>query len=52
MAIEDGSVFDGTIPKKQLKMVQARIEIHQEELMVDKDLAVNGEEPSRIAPLQ
>ena len=35
-----------------LSMVQAWIEIHKEELMVDWELAVNGDEPFRIAPLQ
>jgi hypothetical protein len=45
-------VFDGTLPPKQLKLVHAWIEIHKEELMVDWELAVNGEEPFRIAPLQ
>jgi hypothetical protein len=52
IAISDGAVFDGSIPVKQLKMVQAWIEIHKEELMVDWELAVNGDEPFRIAPLQ
>ena len=48
--IEDGYVLDGKLPLKQLKMVQAWIEIHKEELFVD--LAVSGEDPFRIAPLQ
>ena len=52
VSIEDGSVFDGALPPKQLKMVQAWIEIHKEELLVDWELAVNGDEPFRIAPLQ
>lgn len=52
IAIEDGSILDGSVPSRQLKMVQAWIEIHQEELIVNWDLAVNGEEPFRIAPLQ
>lgn len=52
VSIDDGSVFDGTLPPKQLKMVQACIEIHKEELHVDWALAVNGDEPFRIAPLQ
>ena len=52
MALEDGSVLDGKLPPKQLKMVQAWIEIHKEELFVDWELAVNGDEPFRIAPLQ
>jgi hypothetical protein len=52
IAIDDGQILDGSIPAKQLKMVQAWIEIHKEELQVDWELAVNGEEPFRIAPLQ
>ena len=52
ISIEDGSVLDGKLPPKQLKMVQAWIEIHKEELFVDWELAVNGENPFRIAPLQ
>lgn len=52
VSIENGLILDGALPSKQLKMVQAWIEIHQEELMVDWELAVNGEEPFRIAPLQ
>jgi hypothetical protein len=52
IAIDDGRILDGSVPLKQLKLVQAWILIHQEELMVDWELAVNGEEPFRIAPLQ
>ncbi len=51
IAIEGGAVLDGSIPKKQLKLVQAWIEIHKEELMLNWDLAVQGEEPFRIPPL-
>lgn len=52
ISLEDGSILDGSFPSRQLKMVQAWIEIHREELQVDWELAVNGEEPFRIAPLQ
>jgi hypothetical protein len=52
ISIADGSVFDGHLSPKQLKMVQAWIEIHKEDLFVDWDLAVNGDELFRIAPLQ
>lgn len=52
IAIDDGRILDGAVPLKQLKLVQAWILIHQEELIVDWELAVNGEEPFRIAPLQ
>jgi hypothetical protein len=33
-------------------MVLAWVEIHQDELMADWELAIAGEEPFRIAPLQ
>ena len=52
VGIPDGVVLGGIIPAKQLKLVLAWIEIHQEELMLDWELAVNGDEPFRIAPLQ
>jgi len=52
IAIDDGRILDGSIPSKQHKLVLAWIEIHKEELQVDWELAVNGEEPFRIAPLQ
>lgn len=52
IAIEDGRMLDGGFPPKQLKLVQAWIEIHRDELLVDWELAVSGEEPFRIPPLQ
>lgn len=52
IAIEDGCVLAGSIPPKQLKMVQAWIEIHKDELLADWELAIAGEQPFRIAPLQ
>jgi hypothetical protein len=33
-------------------MVQAWIEIHKDELFADWELAANGEQPFRVAPLQ
>ncbi len=52
IAIDDGRILAGSIPQKQLKMVQAWIEIHKDELFADWELAAAGEEPFRIAPLQ
>ena len=52
IAIEDGRVLAGDFPAKQLKMVQAWIEIHKDELFADWELAVAGEHPYPIAPLQ
>jgi hypothetical protein len=47
-----GCLLAGSFPSKQLKMVQAWIEIHKDELFADWEMAVAGEEPFRIAPLQ
>lgn len=52
IAIEDGQILAGDLPPRQLRMVQVWIDIHREELMADWELAVNGDEPFRIAPLQ
>ncbi len=52
IAVEDGRVLDGQFPPRQLKMVQAWVEIHQDELYADWDLAVAGEEPYKIEPLR
>ena len=52
IAIEDGSVLAGAVPPKQLKMIQAWIEIHKDELFADWELAAAGEQPYPIAPLR
>lgn len=52
MAIGDGTVLAGSIPPKQLKLLQAWIEIHRDELLADWELALAGEQPYKIAPLQ
>ena len=50
--IDDGRVLAGDFPPRQLRMVQVWIDIHREDLMADWELAVNGDEPFCIAPLQ
>jgi Domain of unknown function (DUF4160) len=45
-------MIDGNLPKKQGKLVLAWAELHQEELMADWSLVMNGEEPFKIQPLQ
>lgn len=52
IAIDDGQVLDGSFPPKQLKLVQAWIEIHRDELLADWELAMAGDELFRIPPLQ
>jgi hypothetical protein len=52
LAIPSGDVLKGSIKPSRLKLVQAWIEIHQEELLADWRLAVNGEKVFRIEPLK
>ncbi len=50
--IPSGKVLEGTLKSNKMKLVQAWIEIHQDELMADWDLAVNGDEIFKIDPLK
>lgn len=52
ISLKDGSLLAGDIPAKQLRMVQVWIDLHQEELMADWELAKQGEELFRIDPLR
>ena len=52
IAIEDGTVLSGSLPSSKLKLVQAWIIIHREDLMVNWKLAVAGEPVFKIDPLR
>jgi hypothetical protein len=52
IAIEDGTVLSGSLPNTKLKLVQAWIEIHREDLLANWKLAVNGESVFKIDPLR
>ncbi len=52
LSIKDGEVLDGNLPKKKLKMVQAWIAIHEDDLMADWKLAIDGQDLFRIDPLK
>ena len=52
LEIPTGNVLSGSIKANKLKLVQAWVEIHQEDLMVDWDLAVNGSPVFNIDPLR
>ena len=52
ISIPDGEVIEGSIRTAKLKLVQAWIEIHQDELMADWKLAVNGQAVFKIEPLR
>lgn len=52
LSIPKGEVLEGKLKKNKMKLVQAWIEIHQEELMADWELASAGEAIFRIDPLK
>ncbi len=52
IAIPSGEVLEGSIKPNKLKLVQAWIEIHNEDLMADWELAVKGEPIFKIEPLR
>lgn len=49
--IIEGEILAGELPRKQLRLVQAWIELHRDELLADWTLALAGESPYKIAPL-
>ena len=51
-SIEDGSLMEGSFPKNKSKLIHAWLEIHKEDLMADWRLAVNGQNPFPIKPLE
>lgn len=52
ISIPDGEILEGELKSAKLKLVQAWIEIHQEELMADWMLAINGQQLFKIDPLK
>ena len=52
ISILDGSVLAGSLPLSKLRLVEAWIEIHREELLANWSLAIRGEEVFKIAPLR
>ncbi len=52
VAIPDGKILEGSIPNSKMKLLQAWIELHHDELVADWNLAVSGEQPYKIAPLR
>ncbi len=52
IAIPGGEVIEGNIPSSKMKLVQAWIELHKDELIADWLLAVSGELPYKIDPLK
>ena len=52
ISIIDGQLLEGTLKINIMKLVQAWIEIHNEELIADWELAIKGETIFKIDPLK
>jgi len=52
IAIQDGSLLSGGLPAGKIKLVQAWIELHKEDLLANWKLAVAGEPVFKIDPLK
>jgi desulfoferrodoxin (superoxide reductase-like protein) len=50
--IETGEILDGDFPPKKMKLIQAWIEIHSEDLLADWNIAIAGGEIFKIDPLR
>lgn len=48
----DGTILEGEIPKNRLKLLEAWMEIHHEDLEANWRLLSNGEQFFRIDPLK
>jgi hypothetical protein len=49
--IQDGLVYSGSLPNKQLKLALAWCELHKEELMQNWELSRDGKPLNHISPL-
>lgn len=48
----DGTILEGSIPKNKLKLLEAWMEIHRDDLEANWKLLSNGEQFFRIEPLR
>ena len=51
-SIPDGELIAGNLPPKKIKLVQAWIIMHEEDLMANWELAINEANIFRIEPLR
>jgi hypothetical protein len=52
VSLPDGELLEGDLPVKKLRLLQAWIAIHEEELMANWTLAVSGEPIYKVEPLR
>jgi len=51
-SIPEGELIAGSLPKKKIRLIQAWIVMHEEDLMANWDLAINEKNIFRIEPLR
>ena len=51
-SIQGAQLLNGEMATKQNRLIQAWIELHQEELMANWELCQNGDSPFKIEPLK
>ena len=52
IGIDDGDILEGSLPRSKMKLVQAWIEIHRDDLLANWRMAVEGQQPFKIEPLR
>jgi hypothetical protein len=52
ISLVDGSTLEGDIPTNKMKLVQAWLELHKDELTANWSLAISGENIFTIDPLR
>ena len=52
VSIPDGETLEGKIPNSKMKLLQAWIVLHKDELVANWQLAVSGQHPYKIEPLR
>lgn len=52
ISIPEGNILEGEMPNNKLKLIEAWVEIHKEELLANWELASKGEQVFKIEPLK
>ncbi len=52
LSLPEGDVIEGSLPSGKMKLVQAWLELHKDDLIANWTLAINGEEIFKIDPLR
>jgi hypothetical protein len=52
VTIPDCNILEGNLPNKKFDLLRAWVHIHEEELMANWELSINGETPYKIEPLK